>query len=189
MPVDLPERWETERLMVQDTTLGETPELQQVMDTIQEIRGWTGDGMTDEPDRRVSSVLTEPPLPPNGSEERFRMQSIRVKGTGELIGLLTMYHGFPADDVFWVHTLALALRFQGQGYGPELIRGLCGTVTQLGTYTRMQLFAHLKNWRALRFWTSAGFDRVVEIRGDKVYSADANAYVRLERCLSGERAQ
>jgi diamine N-acetyltransferase len=190
MPVSLlSNHWETEGLVVQDSTWDEAPELQQVVDAIPQIRGWTGDGMADEPDRPVSSVLAEPPLPPNGAKELFRMQSIRLRDTGELIGLLTVYHGFPADDVFWVNTLALAPRFRGQGHGSEVIRGLSDKVERMGTYTRMQLYAFLKNWPALRFWTRVGFDRVVEIRGDKAYSDQAQAYVLLEKSLSGEGAQ
>jgi ribosomal protein S18 acetylase RimI-like enzyme len=190
MPVSLlPSHWETERLVVHDSGLDEASDLQRTVDAIPEIRGSTEPGAIGDPDIPVLSWLTEPPLPPNGSKELFRMQSVRLGGTGELIGLLKVYHGFPADDVFWVHTLALAPRFQGQGYGPELIRGLSDEVGRMGTYTRMQLYAYLKNWRALRFWTRAGFDRVVEIRGDKVYSADADAYILLEKRLSGESAQ
>ncbi len=187
MPVSLlPNHWETERLVVQDSTLDEASDLQQVVDAVPEIHGWTGASERDEPDRPMLSVLMEPPLPPNGSKELFRMQSVRVRDNGLLIGLLTTYHGFPTAHVFWVNTLAVHPAFQGKGYGPEVICGLSDTVMQLGPYTRMQLFACLKNWRALRFWTKSGFDRIVEIRGDKMYSDQAEAHVLLEKSLSGE---
>ena len=189
MPVRLlPSYWETERLVAQDSTLDDAPRLKQVVEeAIPEIRGWPSEG--DEPERPMSSVLVEPPLPPNGSKELFRMESVRVKDTSLLMGLLATYHGFPAADVFWIHTLAISPEYQGQGYGPELIRGLSHEVEQLGMYSRMQLYVYLKNWRALRFWTRAGFDRVVEIRGDKVYSDQAQAHVLLEKRLSGEGEQ
>ena len=187
MPVRLlPNHWETERLVVQDSILDEAPDLQQVVDKTPEIRGGLSESdlsNRDRPDRPVVSWLMEPSLPPNGSKEFARTQSVRVKDTSALIGLLIIYHGFPAADVFYVHTLALAPEFQGQGYGPELAQGLSDKVERMGTYARMQLFANVKNWRALRFWTRAGFDRVVEIRGDKVHSADADAYVLLEKSL------
>jgi ribosomal protein S18 acetylase RimI-like enzyme len=49
----------------------------------------------------------------------------------------------------------------------------------------MRLYAHLNNWPALRFWTRAGYDKIVMIAGDKVYSDEADAYVMLERSLVG----
>ncbi len=100
-----------------------------------------------------------------------------------MIGFLGVYHGFPEQDIFWVTVLAVDPAFQHMGYGQELVRGLDTTVKQLGTYTRMRLFASLRNWTALRFWTQAGFDRVVVIAGDKVYSDEADAHVMLEHAL------
>jgi ribosomal protein S18 acetylase RimI-like enzyme len=56
-------------------------------------------------------------------------------------------------------------------------------VAQLETYTQIRLYAHLKNWPALRFWTRAGYDKIVRIDGDKVDFDEADAYVMLERSL------
>ena len=42
---------------------------------------------------------------------------------------------------------------------------------------------NLKNWKGLRFWTKAGFDKVIGIYGDKVYNQNAFALIGLEKIL------
>ena len=51
---------------------------------------------------------------------------------------------------------------------------------ELGAYSGIRLGVAPKNWPALRFWTATGFNRVVEIRGDKVYSDKSFAFPYLE---------
>ncbi len=179
----IPHEWATAHLTVRDSTLDDVPALQRIYDAVPDVREWMGAAEGGEPEPTMHSALTEGALPPDGSPERFRLQSIRLADTGQVIGFLGVYHGFPEEDVFWVTVLAFDPAFQYMGYGQELVRGLDTTVKQLGTYTRMRLFASLKNWTALRFWTQAGFDRVVVIAGDKVYSDEADAHVMLEHAL------
>jgi ribosomal protein S18 acetylase RimI-like enzyme len=173
----------TARLAVRDSTLDDVPLLQRIYETVPDVRDWMGAAESGKPARTMRSALMEGALPPNGSRERFRLQSIRLADTGQMIGFLGVYHGFPEEDVLWVTVLAIHPQFQHRGYGQVLMRGLDGVVKQLGTYTRMRLFASLKNWPGLRFWTQAGFDKVVLIAGDKVYSEEADAHVMLERSL------
>jgi ribosomal protein S18 acetylase RimI-like enzyme len=188
MPTNLiPHEWATACLTARDSTLDDVPALQRIYDTVPEVREWMGAAKEGEPEPTMGSALAEGALPPDGSRERFRLQSILLADTGQVIGFLAVYHGFPEEDVFWVTVLALDPAFQHVGYGKELVRGLDAAVRQLGTCTRMRLFASLKNWPALRFWTQAGFDRIVMIAGDKIYTDEADAHVMLERSLAGGR--
>jgi ribosomal protein S18 acetylase RimI-like enzyme len=188
MPANLiPHEWVTEHLTVRDSTLDDVPALQRIYNAVPEVREWMGTAEEGEPEPTMGSALAQGALPPNGSRERFRLQSILLTDTSQVIGFLAVYHGFPEEDVFWVTVLAFDPAFQHVGYGQELVRGLDTAVRQPGTYTRMRLFASLKNWPALRFWTQAGFDRIVMIAGDKIYADEADAHVMLERSLAGGR--
>jgi ribosomal protein S18 acetylase RimI-like enzyme len=181
----IPDEWMTARLTVRDSTLDDVPALQRIYDAVPEVREWMGTAEEGEPEPTMESVLAEGALPPNGSRECFRVQSIELADTGQVIGFLGVYHGFPEEDTFWVNVLVFHPVFQHLGYGQELVRGLDDIVAQLETYTHVRLYAHLKNWPALRFWTQAGFDRIVKIEGEKVCTEEADAHVMLERPLVG----
>ena len=76
----LPSKWETERLRVNDSTLDEVPELQQINDAIPQLRGWMGLGTQDGPADPIQAALVgDVLLPPNGSKELARLQSIRLR--------------------------------------------------------------------------------------------------------------
>ncbi len=130
----------------------------------------------------ILNALREGVLPPNGKKEFFRLQTIRMKDTGELIGFLGMYHGFPVDETLWINTITLHPKFQGKGYGPELMLGLSNTARQLG-YTQLRTFVNLRNWPSLRLCVKVDMDKMVKIVGDKICSEKAEAYVMLEKDL------
>lgn len=179
----LPAVWETDRLSVADSTLAEATELQQVHDACAYIEAWTGARSDSQQAESMLSALQGGDLPPGGSKEFFRLQSIRVKATTHLIGFADVYHGYPKADIFWVGFLCIHPDYQNQGYGREVVRGLTEVVAGLGAYSAIRLGVALKNWPALGFWTKVGFDRIVEIRGDKVYSEQSFAFMYLERRL------
>jgi ribosomal protein S18 acetylase RimI-like enzyme len=171
----LPGKWETERLKVEDSALDEVQELQQIHDAVPETQS------EDEPEYPMLSALEEGVLPPtpNKSKEFFRLQSIRMRSSDELIGYLGVYHGFPKDDILWINTLTLHPKFQGKGYGTELMMGLSEIVKQLESYTQMRTYVALNNWRSLRLCVKVGLNKMVEIAGDKVHSDQA--HVLLEK--------
>ncbi len=177
----LPTQWTTQRLRVKDSTLDDVPELQKIYDACAYIEEWTGLTAADETEQPILSALMGGDLPPNGSKEFFRLQAIELRGTSQLIGYLQMYHGYPAADIFWVAVLAIHPRFQGKGYGQEVVHSLIKTVGELRAFGKIQLGVALKNWPALRFWAQAGFDKIVRIKGDKIHSDKTFAFVTLEK--------
>ena len=174
----LPAQWKTTQLIVTDSQLEENLELQRVCDACAYIDEWTGLS-----DRPILSILKDGDLPPNGSKEFFRLQSIRLVSTHQLIGYLEMYHGYPTADVFWIGMFGIDPQFHGQHYGQELINRLIELVRELQGYSKIGLGVALKNWPAIRFWVNAGFDRIIKISGDKTYSKDTFAFLSLEKAL------
>jgi len=180
----LPGKWETDHLKVEDSALNEVEELQQIHNSVPQTRGWTDEEGKEQTKYPIRSALEKGVLPPNGSKEFFRLQSIRKKDTGQLVGFLGVYHGFPRDEVFWINTITLGPEFQAKGYGPELITELSNIVGKLQSYRQIRTFVNLKNWPSLRLCTKIGLNRMVEIVGDKTYSENSDAHVMLAKDLA-----
>jgi diamine N-acetyltransferase len=175
-PNQLPTHWETTHLAVDDSQLDENLDLQRICDACAYIDEWTGLS-----DRPILSILRSGDLPPGGSKEFFRLQSIRLLSTHQLIGYLNIYHGYPSDDIFWIGMFGIDPQFQGQGYGQELISRLVELVREINGYSKIRLGVALKNWPAIRFWVNAGFDRIFKISGDKTCSTNTYAFLYLEK--------
>jgi ribosomal protein S18 acetylase RimI-like enzyme len=184
----LPVKWKTQRLRVENSTLAEAPDLQHINDLVPQTHGWTHVEYPDDSPDSILTALQEGVLPPtpDRSAEFFRLQSIRLDSTGDLIGFLGVYHGFPEEDIFWINTITFHPNFQSRGYGPELLKGLCEVVHQSGSYTRMRTYVSLDNWPSLRMCIKAGLNKMIEIAGDKVHSDQADAHVLVEKSFGGE---
>ena len=175
--------WETTRLSIGDSLLDELPSLETIDDSVAYINEWTGWNSNDHPDNSLLSALVDGELPPGGSKDFFRMQTITRKDDSAVAGYLEIYHGDPTQDTLYLVGLYLSVQHQGQGLGQEVVNGLSAWAGRSG-YRRMRLHVALKNWPALRFWTQAGFNQVIEIRGDPCYSLDTFAEIFLEKILA-----
>ena len=178
----LSNQWKTKRLTVRDSTLDEVPELQQINDAVPQIRGWTGIETQDGPADPIQAALVGDVLPPNGSKELSRLQSIRLCLTGQLIGFLGVYHGFPDAETLWIVVIAIHPSFQRQGYGSELMGELSRLVARLEPFTRMRGFICHENLPSLRFFVQAGFDRIVTIAEDPTHAGEF--HFMLEKSIS-----
>ena len=178
----LPSRWNTLHLIVTDSTLADIPELQQINDAVPQTQSWTHVGGENE----ACSMLTAledgvlPPTP-DRSKAYFRMQSIRLSSAGKLIGFLAVYHGFPQEYIFWINAITFATKFQGQGYGPELLLGLSEIVRHLGSYTCIRSYVALNNVHSLKLCVKTGFNKMVEIAGEKVDSDINHTHMLVEK--------
>lgn len=168
MKDQIPSKWGTQNLLLEDATQVEVAELQAVYDNCSYIGDWTGaDGggenyMQEEFDKRH--------LPPEGVSELHRLQSIKLKADGEIIGYAVLYHGFPDEKTLWIAILAIHTDHQGKQFGKEFTEGLIAETKKLQGYNRLGLTVGIKNWPALRFWINNGFTNVLKLNGDKVHS-------------------
>jgi ribosomal protein S18 acetylase RimI-like enzyme len=94
--------------------------------------------------------------------------------------LIKIREGFPRDDIIWINTVTFHPEYQAQGYGPELMKGLIEIVEGLESHTRMRTYVNLNNWPSLRLYMKVGFDKMVKIAGNKVYTDKAEAHVLVE---------
>ena len=179
-------QWETQRLTLKDSVLSDLPELDQILvacSYIEEWSGWRYQHPEAQFEKSMRPLLMEGEIPPNGSKEFFRLQSIRLSDAAPIIGFLAIYHGFPTADIVWILYLFIHPDFQGKGYGQELARGLSDQLRCLG-FTGMRLVVDVKNWPAMRFWVQDGFDKIIEMLGDKTISEKTFAHLILEKSLT-----
>lgn len=133
----------------------------------------------------IFNCLTKGDLPPipNASKSSYRLKSIHFKKTGELIGFTDHYYGYPKIDTVWISIFIIHEKFRNNGYAQEAIEIITKESKQLG-FKKIGIGVHLKNWKALRFWVKAGFNKITEIKGDKLYSENTFAIVGLEKKIN-----
>jgi GNAT superfamily N-acetyltransferase len=168
-------------IVISDSTLNECNDLQNICDSWEDKR--IIEGSEFEPSY-IFNCLTKGDLPPipNACKSLYRLKSIYIKETNELIGFSDLYFGYPKNDTAWISIFMIHKKFRNKGYAQEAI-DIISNECILHGYKKIGIGVYLKNWRALRFWTKAGFDKVISITGDKDYSENAFARIRLEKSL------
>lgn len=160
VPAMLPKEWKTERLIIRDAIEEEIPELQKIYDECAYIGELTG-YHDDQKDPMLAEFRQEL-LPPNGKKELHRLQPILEANTGQMIGYLISYHGFPDPDTFWIAAFAVRPAFQRQKFGKEVIDALTKRVKELGCYSSMGIGVGVGNDPAMKFWSECGFTDVIK---------------------------
>ena len=100
----------------------------------------------------------------------------------DVIGLLSLYTGYPKGDVAYVGELFLSAEFQGIGLGREAYLSL-EAMLRPGPMTRVRVGVGLKNWNALRFWIRLGFMQVTGMSGDRFFGPGRHAFLELQKNL------
>ena len=175
---------ETTSLIIKDATMDECEELQHICSTWEDKELVEGDSF--EPNY-ILKCLTEGDLPPiqDASKENYCLKSIYSKQHCSIIGFIDIYHGYPKSDTLWISIFVLHKDFHSKGFGKEVMESLIKDAMET-IYRKIGLGVNLKNWKALRFWTKAGFDKVIGIYGDKAFAQDNFAVIRLEKSLQCE---
>lgn len=177
-------RWETEQILVRDAlSESDLGRLQAIWEGAAYIGAFDGHPERDGTD--IQRELSEGDLPPGGIRERFKMQPFCSKGTDEMVGYATLYHGYPGDGTLWITFFCVDRSGQRPGYGRQFVEGLAREARRAG-FRRRMLAVALKNWAAIRFWVKQGFNRVDGVYGDKDYAPDAFATLAVERPLIGK---
>lgn len=175
------EKWETNRLILVDAIIEECNELQKICETWDDKK--LIEGTDFEPDY-IYKCITEGDLPPmpNANKENYRLKSIYLKDIGNLIGFTDIYYGYPSEDTIWISLFMIDKEFRKNGYAQEVIDFITTECIKDG-YKKIRIGVRLKNWRGLKFWTKAGFDKVFGIFGDETYSESTFALMGLEKRL------
>ncbi|MBS4538772.1 GNAT family N-acetyltransferase [Clostridium sp. D2Q-11] len=174
---------ETKNLYIRNATRKESEDLQEICEV------WNkGDKEYLEgskfPNNYIEKCFKEGDLPPTpeASIEQYTLKSIYLKEEGKIIGFFDTYHGYPTEDTLFIGILLIAPDYQRKGYAQEVIDFISKEGGVLN-YRRISIGVYLKNWKALRFWTNAGFDKVLGVYGDKEYNENSFAFVGLEKSL------
>jgi len=179
----IPNQWTTGRLSITDSTLDEAPELQRINDVVPQTSTFMRVEGKDEADCTMLSAIRDGVLPPtpDRSKEKFRLQSIRLSSSNELIGFLGVYHGFPSADIFWINTVTFHPDFQGKGYGSELLTKLAEIVKGLGCFSSMRTYVAINNIHSLRLCVKLGFNHLLAVVGEQEQMDTTNTYVLLDK--------
>lgn len=173
-------RWGTERLLIRDAITEDVPYLRNVFNACSYVGEW--DNKFYEETEEAFTQLVSKSLKLNHSvEEIFKMQSVLLRGTENIIGYFHLYHDAPMPRRVWVSTFVVHPHFQKNRYGSELAYGIWDQFRQLGEYEAIWLRVSLKNWPALRFWIEMGWRTIIRYEGDTVHANDTMASVVLEK--------
>lgn len=175
----LPSSWNSERLIISDVKPFEIVELQKLYDTSRYIQEWDGQ---ENDANYVKNSVEQGNLPPDGTSANYRIQSIRTLEENQMIGMLSVYHGYPAEHVLYLEFLYIQNGVQKRGYGQEMISALTQQLATLG-YDEIRINVALKNWPALRFWFRSGFSQIGGIYGDEKHSSTHFANIELIKKL------
>jgi ribosomal protein S18 acetylase RimI-like enzyme len=173
----LPFRWETVRLVIRDSQLGDVPRLHEIFTACSYVQNW---------DPTFQIVLQEEiaglvskSLHPENEGPVFRLQQLVSKENGKPVGYFHLSHDAPQPNLAWISMFVIHPDFQDQKYASEAIFGLGERLRTLG-YSAIQLRVYLTNLPAVRFWVRNGFTRIVSYEEDASHSL---ANLKLEKRL------
>lgn len=128
--------------------------------------------------------MSEGDLPPveNACKANYRLKSVYLKEENKLVGYIGLYMGYPAKDCLWIGILVIDSGYRKNGYAQEIISRISEDAGANG-FSNLGIAVYLNNWRALRFWTKAGFDRVTDISCDGEYKEGKFATIKLQKEL------
>lgn len=151
----LPSQWKTDRLTIRDAEEHDLPELRAVLKECSYVDDLTG-YHEEEADPTLQEFRGEA-LPPHGTKEFQRFQTILETASGTIVGHLSIYHGFPNESTFWIGSFMIRPAFQRQKFGKEIMNALTTIVMKLGTYSAMGIGVLEGNTVGMKFWESCGF--------------------------------
>jgi len=176
----LPAAWVTRRLDVTDGAAGDAPRLTAIFNACNYVEPWDP---TFHPVVEAEIVKLVRRSQAIDEHANFRLQALRLRRGGELIGYFHLFHGAPQPDVCWISIFVIHPDYQGQNLAQEVVGGLSFHLREAG-YRAIWLEVYLRNWPALRFWTIMGFTKIVAYEGDKEPGEGKQARLLLELSLA-----
>ncbi len=177
----LPQRWDTARYQIADSTPADVPLLTAVFNSCAYVEPW------DPTFRPVAEAelagLVAQSLADEGDARVFRLQAIRPRGGDDPVGYFHLWHRRPQPDQVGISMFVIDAGHRGHGAGEEVVEALAARLAGLG-YRAMRLEVYLKNWPALRFWIARRFTTIDGYEGDRAHDAASHASLRLARRLA-----
>lgn len=176
----LPNSWRTERLLVRNTIPEDSRELNQICASWKDKVYVEGEEFSE---NYIEDCIMNGDLPPieNADAADFYMMTIQDIN-GQIIGFLSLYHGYPNKDTIWISMFVMHAEFQGHAFGQEVIKSLCLECKKL-EWKSLGLGVYLKNWKGLRFWFNNGFNLITGVYGDKEYNENNFSLMGLRKDL------
>lgn len=172
---------ETKRLVLSDAVMDECDELEKVELSWTDKKLIEGSGAES---GYFEKCIKDGDLPPvkGVCKDNYRLKSVYLKGDHKLIGYFDLYYGYPSGNCVWISIFVIDGTFRQKGYAQEVINYVSDDCRKSG-FKKMGIGVYLNNWRALRFWTQIGFDKVSGIYGDGEYRENKYATIGLEKIL------
>jgi GNAT superfamily N-acetyltransferase len=126
----------------------------------------------------ATSLIEYENLPPGGDSALVCNTLVRSLDTGETLGVMELYRGYPSTTALYIGALFLRPTVQRMGYGAEVVRHLKQRAAAAG-FDSLYAAIGLYNWPALRFWLAMGFTRATRVAGDEQCGADRFAVLEL----------
>lgn len=134
-------------------------------------------------DNYFLQCINDGDLPPGGIKDNYSLMIVRLRENNSVVGYLDLYHGYPDSDMLWIGIFVVDKAYRSKGFGKEIIKAVFHEASNNG-WSKIGIGVYLKNWSALRFWTSLGFDKILGIYGDKQYDVDSFSLIGLEKLLT-----
>ncbi len=177
----IPAEWESNRCTLRLVREEDLPALIQILEDNQDLLRLLGD--TRPISVQAREILDHGALPPGGEAAREKSFLIRDKLTRAVIGILTVYFGYPGIKTAYIGSLFFRNLWQRQGLGREVVDGV-EKIARLAEFNEARLAVSLYNWPALRFWISLGYNQVTKIKGDDEFGEGKYAVIEFRKPLS-----
>ena len=169
---------ETENLLISDALAGDCGALERV------ALSWSDKKLIEGYDLEkgyFEKCINQGDLPPvtNANKRNYRLKAIYLKKEKSLIGFFDLYYGYHSADCVWISIFVIDSPFRKQGYAQEVISFLKRRCKSEG-FLKIGIGVYLNNWRALRFWTKAGFVKIMGVNCDGDYQKNKFATIKLE---------
>jgi ribosomal protein S18 acetylase RimI-like enzyme len=177
----LPQRWETTRCFLDTADEGHIDAFALIFTENLEILELINSSISAE--KHALQALRHLVLPPGGVVWREHVFLIRDLESRESVGLLAVYFGYPTPETMYIGSLYLRPMFQGHGIGREIVADLEKRAIESG-FREARVSVGLKNWRALRFWTSCDYNHITRIKAERDLNESTTPNVELLKTIA-----
>jgi len=180
LPIEfLPKRWSTDLCFMDEFQAGDLPQLVTILEENQEAA--TAFGKAGTPEDQAANIVRGADLEFSWVPWREKIYLIRDPEVRDTMGFLEVYFGYPTDNAYHIRSLYLRKAFQGRRFGRAVIQELERRAKDLG-FEEAHVRVGLKNWKAMRFWTINGFDRITYLPSAR--KGDTKPIVKLVKSLT-----